>query len=413
LTQSLTGLPGHGTREVPDYPMARDARCPLDPAPGLTLLQAEAPLVKVRLWDGSTHWLVTRYAEQRALLADPRVSADVTHPGFPHASEAFRERTSVFRSFITMDDPGHSRLRQMVIPPFAAARVEAMRPAIQRIVDDQIDALLAGQKPADLVERFAMPVPSLVICRLLGVPYEDHGLFQRSSRMLMSWDTPPRQAEGVLDILQNYLGNLVAKKLWAPGDDLLSQLAVDRVQTGELTQQELATLGIMLLVAGHETTANMIALGTLALLLHPGQLAALRESGDQQAVAAAVEELLRYLSVVQGGRRRVALADIEAGGCVISAGEGLIMPTEVANRDEAVFSDAARLDLHRDAGGHLAFGFGVHECLGQTLARVQLQVVYGTLYRRIPSLALATGVADIAFKHDGLVYGVCELPVTW
>jgi cytochrome P450 len=301
----------------------------------------------------------------------------------------------------------------MVTAPFAVRQVESMRPGIQQIVDGLIDDMLAGTKPADLVEAFALPVPSLVICQLLGVPYADHEFFQRNSRLLINRDTPPEQARQAQTALIAYLDDLIASKLAAPGDDLLSRLAIERVRTGELTRRDLAALGRLLLVAGHETTANMIALGTLALLRHPAQLAALRDSDDPALVAGAVEELLRYLSIVHSGRRRVALADVEVGGQVIRAGEGLVMANDIANRDESVFPGSARLDVRRDARQHVAFGFGVHQCLGQPLARVELQVVYGTLYRRIPALALAASLDEIPFKHDGLVYGVYELPVTW
>jgi cytochrome P450 len=170
---------------------------------------------------------------------------------------------------------------------------------------------------------------------------------------------------------------------------------------------------VLLLLAGHETTANMIALGTLALLEHPDQLALLRDSDDPKLVAGAVEELLRYLNITHNGRRRVALADIEIGGQVIRAGEGIILANDVGNRDPDAFADPDRLDLRRDARHHVAFGFGVHQCLGQPLARMELQVVYSTLYRRIPTLRLATDVRRIPFKDDGFVYGVYELPVTW
>ena len=195
----------------------------------------------------------------------------------------------------------------------------------------------------------------------------------------------------------------------------MSRLVVEQVRTGGLTRGELANTALLLLLAGHETTANMISLGTLALLNHPDQLAELRETSDPAFVASAVEELLRYLNVATwSGLRRVALKDIEVGGQLIRAGEGLIFAAPTASRDPAVFADDPdRLDLHRDARQHLAFGFGVHQCLGQPLARVELQVVYGTLYRCIPTLRLAVGMDEIRFKQDALVYGVHELPVTW
>jgi cytochrome P450 len=172
-------------------------------------------------------------------------------------------------------------------------------------------------------------------------------------------------------------------------------------------------MGVLMLFAGHETTANMIALGTLTLLQHPGQLAALRETDDPNLIAGAVEEMLRYLTVTHGGLRRVALADIKIAGQVIRAGEGVIVVNETANRDSAVFPDPDRLDVRRDARRHVTFGHGVHQCVGQALARMELQVVYPTLLRRIPTLRLATELEQIPFKHDGFIYGVYELPVTW
>jgi cytochrome P450 len=398
------------TAQIPEFPMTRAAGCPFDPPPEARALQGETPLTRVRLWDGSTPWLVTRYAEQRALLADPRVSADVTRPGYPSPAPLPKGGTGI--SFILMDNPEHARLRKMVTAPFTIRRVAAMRPAVQKIVDDLLDELLAGPKPVDLVEAFALPVPSLVICELLGVPYADHDFFQENSKLIIRRDAKPEERAAGHQALVGYLDRLMGEKLEAPADDLLSGLA-GRVNAGELSRTEAAQMGVLLLIAGHETTANMIALGTLALLEHPDQLALLRDGDDPALVASAVEELLRYLNITHNGRRRVALEDIEIGGETIRAGEGMVLANDVANRDPAVFPDGDRLDLTRDAHRHVAFGFGVHQCLGQPLARLELQVVYSTLYRRIPTLALATDVERIPFKHDGSVYGVYELPVTW
>jgi cytochrome P450 len=398
--------------EVPEYPMARAAGCPFDPPPTLRTLQAEAPITRVRLWDGSTPWLVTRYADQRTLLTDPRISADARMPGYPHGSPGLRERRQQARTFIAMDDPEHARLRRMVTAPFAIKRVESLRPAIQKIVDGLIDDLLAGPTPVDLVEAFALPVPSLVICELLGVPYADHVFFQANSKLLINRTTTPEQGVEAQRQLSDYIDRLIGDKLAHPGDDLLSTLA-ERVTAGEISRRDAANMGVLLLIAGHETTANMIGLGTLTLLQHPDQLAELRNSPDPKLIASSVEELLRYLNIVHTGRRRVALTDIEIGDVTIRAGEGVILANDIANRDPAAFPDTDRLDIHRDARRHVAFGFGVHQCLGQPLARVELQVVYGTLYRRIPTLRLAVDLDRIPFKHDGAVYGVYELPVTW
>ncbi|MFJ9855228.1 cytochrome P450 [Streptomyces sp. NPDC101150] len=402
------------SEEVPDYPMARAAACPFDPPPALRTLQDQAPIRRVRIWDGSTPWLVTRHEDQRALLADPRISADSNHPHYPHQSAGQKERRGLSWSFIAMDDPEHARLRRMVTATFSIKHMESLRPAIQKIVDGLIDTMLAGPKPVDLVHAFALPLPlpSLVICELLGVPYADHDFFQANSRILVKRTATAEQAGAATRRLLDYLERLVSDKLAHPADDLFSTLAA-RVEAGEVSRREAAAMGMLLLIAGHETTANMIALGTLALLQHPDQLARLRESDDPKVVASAVEELLRYLTIVHGGRRRVALADIELGGVTIRAGDGIVFTIDTGNRDAAVFPDPDRLDIGRDARHHMAFGFGVHQCLGQPLARVELQVVYSTLYRRIPTLRPAVDLDEIPFKHDSSAYGVYELPVTW
>jgi cytochrome P450 len=280
-------------------------------------------------------------------------------------------------------------------------------------VDERIDAVLAGSRPVDLVEAFALPVPSLVICHLLGVPYADHEFFQQRSRILVSRNQPVERAITAQEDLIEYLDRIIAHKLIDPSDDLLSSLAVEHVATHQLSRHEAARMALLLLVAGHETTANMIALGTLALLERPDQLAALRDTDDPALIARAVDELLRYLTITHSGRRRIALEDIEIDGRTIHAGDGIVLAAEAADRDEARFPDPDRLDVHRDARGHLAFGFGVHACLGQPLARAELQVVYGTLYRRIPGLRTAVPLEQIPFKHDSNIYGVYELPVTW
>ncbi|GAA2482969.1 cytochrome P450 [Streptomyces longisporus] len=410
MADTPAGLAPEATAAVPEFPMPRASRCPFDPPPALKHLQEQAPLTKVRLWDGSEPWLVTRHAEQRALLGDPRVSADTGRPGYP--TKASPEAGEGKLSFIMMDDPEHARLRRMVTAPFAIKKVEALRPAVQRIVDGLIDDMLAGPRPVDFVEAFALPIPSLVICELLGVPYDDHAFFQDNTKTMVHRGATPEQRGQASREVAGYLAALIGRRLAEPKDDLLSSIA-GRITAGEIDHQQATEMALLLLIAGHETTANMIALGTLALLENPGQLALLRESDDPKLVSSAVEELLRYLHITHLGRRRAVTEDIEIAGQVIKAGEGVIMVNEIANRDPEVFPDPDRLDITRDARRHVAFGFGVHQCLGQPLARMELQVVYGTLYRRIPTLKLACALEDVRFKNDAFIYGVHELPVTW
>jgi cytochrome P450 len=397
----------------PEYPMPRSAGCPFSPPAPVLAMTADAPVSRVRIWDGSTPWVITRHADQRALLADPRVSIDEQRPGFPHMTAGRAAMVPHIPPLITNTDaPEHTRLRRMVNAPFMVKRVERLRPRIQGAVDELIDALLAGPKPADLVTAVALPVPTLVITELLGVPYEDHEFFQANSNRTISHEASPEEAMRASAALNGYLGDLLRRKLTDPSDDVVSELA-GRVRAGEMTDTEATMMGVAILIAGHETSANMISLGTLALLRNPAQLALLRETDDPKVVAAAVEELLRYLTIVHTGVRRIAVEDIKIGDRVIRAGEGLIFDLGAADWDPREFPEPERLDLNRPARRHHAFGHGVHQCLGQQLARVELQIVYGTLYRRIPTLALAVPFEEVAFAFDGVAYGLHALPVTW
>ena len=258
----------------------------------------------------------------------------------------------------------------------------------------------------------ALPLPSLMISTILGVPYADHAFFQQHSVVAVDTTATPEDSAASAGELSAYLARLIESRRSAPTDDVVSDFAA-RVEAGELTTPEAALMAVVLLIAGHETSANMIALGTLALLQNPDQLALLRSTDDPKVVAGAVEEMLRYLSVAHTGQRRIALEDVELGGETIRAGEGVIVALPAGNWDADAFPEPARLDLQRPAAHHHAFGFGIHQCVGQQLARVELQVVYGTLYRRIPTLELAVPAAEVRYKHDSLAFGVHELPVTW
>ncbi|MFN8034016.1 MAG: cytochrome P450 [Mycobacterium sp.] len=415
MSNMLTSEPSdQAAPGAPEYPMERSGRCPFAPPPEVMELAAIAPLSRVRIWDGSTPWLITGYEEARALFADSRVSVDDRKPGFPHWNEGMLATVHKRpRSVFTSDAEEHTFYRRMLSKPFTFKRVEGLRPAIQKITDDHIDAILAGPKPAELVSALALPVPSLVICEMLGVPYEDHAFFQEHANVgLARYATAEDNMKGVMS-LAKYLGNLVEAKIQSPAEDAVSDLA-ERVSAGEISIKEAAQLASGLLLAGHETTANMIGIGVLALLENPEQLAVLRDTDDPKAVANAVEELLRYLSIIQNGQRRVATEDIEIAGQTIKAGEGIIIDLSPANWDAKVFEHPDRLDLRREgAEKHLAFGFGRHQCVGQQLARAELQIVFSTLLRRIPTLAPAKPIEEIPFKNDKLAYGVYELPVTW
>ena len=415
MSDATTAAVADPEAQIPDFPMARAAGCPFDPPPRLGRLAAEKPLTRVRIWDGSTPWIVTGHAEQRVLLADPRVSVDERLSGFPHWNEGMavgveHRPRSVFNS----DAPEHTRYRRMMTSPFTYKRVEALRPAVQKITDDLIDAMLAGPRPADLVEALALPLPTLVISELLGVPGEDHEFFKHHAAVAVDRYASAESGTASFRAMGGYFFRLVQKRTAEPEDDVISDIAA-RVTSGEITAAEASMMAVGLFIAGHETSANMIALATAALLEHPDQLAVLRDArADPKTVADAVEELLRYLGIIHGGQRRIAKEDIEIGGELIRAGEGVIIELAVANRDPHAFPEPDRLDLRRaGARQHNAFGFGIHQCIGQQLARVELQTVYGTLYHRIPTLKLAAPLDEIEFKHDRLAYGVYRLPVSW
>ncbi|ORA24747.1 cytochrome [Mycobacterium angelicum] len=402
------------TTGIPEYPMARAAGCPFAPPPDVMSLAEAKPLSRVRIWDGSTPWLITGYEECRELFSDSRVSVDDRTPGFPHWNAGMLSTVHKRpRSVFTADGEEHTRFRRMLSKPFTFKRVEGLRPTIQEITNDHIDAMLAGPQPADIVTALALPVPSLVISELLGVPYQDAEMFQHHANVgLARYATGEDTVKGATS-LHKYLAALVEAKMETPAEDAVSDLA-ERVKAGELSVKEAAQLSTGLLIAGHETTANMIGLGVLALLENPDQAAVLREAEDPKIVANAVEELLRYLSIIQNGQRRVALEDIRIAGETIYAGDGIIIDLAPANWDPDAFTEPDRLYLHRSgADRNVAFGYGRHQCVGQQLARAELQIVYRTLLRRVPTLALAVPVADIPFKHDRLAYGVYELPVTW
>ncbi|WP_237162145.1 cytochrome P450 [Mycolicibacterium fortuitum] len=391
--------------------MERAAACPF--APPQPMLGHPKGLFRVKIWNGSTPWLITGHEEARTLFADSRISVDDRIAGFPHWNEHMLATVDKRpRSVFTSDAEEHTRFRRMLSKPFTFRRVEGLRTAIQKITDECIDEILAGPQPADLVAKLALPVPTVVISEMLGVPYEDHEFFQEHANAgLARYAAADAMQKGAMSLHQ-YLINLVEEKQANPSEDAVSDLA-ERVTAGEISVKEAAQLGTGLLIAGHETTANMIGIGILALLENPDQAEFLRAADDPKVIANAVEELMRYLSIIQTGQRRVALEDIEIGGETIRAGDGVIIDLSPANWDAKAYPEPDKLDLSRDASQQLGFGYGRHQCVGQQLARAELQIVFHTLLRRIPTLSLAIPLEEVPFKHDRLAYGVYELPVNW
>src|SRR5882672_9907889 len=290
--------------------MARASGCPFAPPPEVMELAEARPLSRVKIWDDSTPWLITGYEEARTLFSDSRVSVDDRRSGFPHWNEHMLSTVNKRpRSVFTSDAEEHTRFRRMLSKPFTFKRVEGLRSAIQEVTDECIDVILAGPQPADIVAKLALPVPTRVISEMLGVPYEDHEFFQHHANVGLARYASAEDGQKGAMSLHKYLINLVETKMANPTEDAVSDLA-ERVNAGEISVKEAAQLGTGLLIAGHETTANMIGIGVLALLEHPDQAAVLRETDDTKVVGNAVEELLRYLSIIQNGQRRVAAEDI-------------------------------------------------------------------------------------------------------
>ncbi len=394
---------------LPRFPFRRTD--PTQPPAEYARARATRPVYPVSLWDGRRAWLLTRYDDVRAVVADPRFSGEFANPGFPAVTAARVVVDRNERAFVGMDNPRHDHYRRMFTNEFSARRMMALRPKIAAIANRLIDDLLTMAQPADLVAHMAVPFPSLVMCDLVGSPYEDHVFIMECAAARHGLTQTPDQAERKARELAGYFLQLIERKEQAPGDDFVSRIVAEHVRTGNLSREDFAEVGAMILRAGHDTTTNMIGLGTLLLLDHPEQAAAVRD--DPEVVPGAIEELLRYVSPVQFAPRRVALEDVEIAGVLIRKGEGVFALNPAANRDPAMFDDPDRLDVRRDASHHLAFGFGIHQCLGQMLARIELQVVFPLLLQRMPNLRVAAREGEIRFKDDMQIYGVHNLPVAW
>ncbi|MFD7054917.1 cytochrome P450 [Streptomyces mirabilis] len=399
MTESNLSLAG--------LPVTRPAGCPFDPPEELARLREQQPLSRMVFPDGHVGWLVTSHALLRAVLADTRFSSrhELLHSPLPGAASMERTPPAPPGLFIGMDAPDHTRYRSLLTGKFTVRRMRLLTERVEEITTEHLDAMERHGPPVDLMEAFARPIPALVICELLGVSFADRESFQRHVATVNDLDATPEEVQGAFVALQEYLHELVLAKRAKPTDDLLSDIA-----DGDLTDEELTNIGVLLLGGGFDTTANMLALGTFALLRHPGQLAALR--ADPGLTDQAVEELLRYLSITHTGMR-TALEDVELDGHLIRAGECVALSVQAANRDPEKFADPDTLDLHRKAVGHVSFGHGVHQCLGQQLARVEMRVAYPALISRFPTLRLAVPPEEVPLRTDSDIYGVHRLPVTW
>jgi cytochrome P450 len=402
----------------PHYPMKR--RHPLA-APDYAAFAGRQPVMRVRLPDESTAWLVLGHEECRRALSHPKLSADSSRPGFPRflsrpprlsLAGGGTDPARSNRTFMQMDPPYHDAIRRMLQDNFSPSAVRAMEPMVRRIADGLIDVMVAAGPSADLIGAFAAPFPALVICEILGVPHHDHRMFEQETHHLLSLSESPRRGIRALRIVNDYLDDLIGQAGKEPSDDLIGRLVREFLWTGELQRTELLTTVRLLLMAGLETTASMIGLAFARLLHEPELYRSVRD--DPSVIPAAVEELLRFDTIIHHGIRRIATDDVPLGAVTIRPGEGVIICVSAGNRDPKAFDHADRIDFHRKAArGHLSFSGGVHYCLGHILARLELSMALSVVTSAFPDLRLVQPVSELDFREDAFVYGAHALPVTW
>ncbi|MFD4528595.1 cytochrome P450 [Streptomyces sp. NPDC058470] len=395
--------------DVVDWPFHRTEDG--EPAPILHELR-KSPPCPVRIPEGAAEsrraWLVTRYADVRQALMDPRLSADETLPGAPVRIQIPPGQNP--SSFLRLDDPEHARLRGMIQTEFTARRVRRLREPVQRLIDELLDELAGLPQPADLHAVFSRTLPTLVIARLLGVPEEDSAFFIEKTRTTISQENPAVSYVAFTE-MSDYLAELAQHKLRVPGDDLISRLAAQHYATGAISLDELVGIVRLVLVAGHETTTNQIALNILGLL-RDDTLRAQVAADDGALVPNYIEESMRYWSISQDAMVRQALEDLDLGGVAVAKGDAVVISVPAGNHDESVFACPGRIDPHRDTSGHLQWGYGPHYCQGAPLARLEMELSLRTLLRRFPDLRSAADPKTV-FRRGTVFHGVTHLPVTW
>lgn len=381
-------------------PLKRDG---LNPVPELGKIRETAPVHKLPIPFGVNVWLVTGYEHAKAVLGNAKIySNDFANLGQHGAPESYSPGGLGFA-----DPPDHTRLRKILTPEFTMRRLSRLTPDIKAIIDQQLDNMAAVDGPVDLVEHFALPIPSLVICELLGVPYDDRDDFQRLSMARFDLFGGATASLGAISESLSYLSDVVKKQRAEPGDGLLGMIIKDHGD--EVSDQELAGLADGVLTGGFETTASMLALGALVLLQDRETFKLVHD--DDTAIHGFVEEVLRHLTVVQVAFPRFAREDTEVGGVRISKGDAVIVSLSGADRDPVLGTNLERVDPHRDPTSHLAFGYGVHRCIGAELARMELRAAYPALVRRFPNIRLATPEEELNFRKASIVYGLEALPV--
>jgi len=387
---------------------------PLNPPPAYADFRNTGRLKKVQLWNGKNAWLITKYDDVKSIISSPNVSANPFTPGYPFMSPRREASIKSYLTFLVMDPPDHTKFRMMLTGDFRQKRMQELRPKMEKMVDDLIDNMLAKKAPVDFVDVFSQKLPVNVISALLGVPHEiDDQLIQWVTEQLGLTGDPAVVIKANQDMLA-YFDQLIAKMEKGPIDenqDMLSKL-VANVQSGSIERMDAVRLAWQLYFAGADTTANMIALGTLSLMLDSEQRNKL--VANPSLVENAVEEMLRYHAVAHFNVGRAATADLKVGDEVIPKGDGLYALNNAAGRDPTVFPEPDKFDIERkNASDHVTFGYGIHQCLGQTLARLELRCVFAKLFQRVPGLKLAVPFEQLRFKEDMHVYGLHSMPVTW
>jgi cytochrome P450 len=367
-------------------------------------LRAERPVAQVIMPGGAPAWLVTGYAQARAALTDPRLGK-LPKDWRPDPDSIL---ASLDLHMLNLDPPDHERLRKLVNKAFTARRVEELRPRITAISTALLDDM-STRREVDLLASFAFPLPITVICELLGVPVTDRDQFRAWSATIVADTVSPEVFQADAGAMVRYFQMLLATRRREPADDLLSALVAARDEEDRLSENELLSMAFLLLVAGHETTVNLIASGTLALLLNPSELARLR--GDRSLLGSAVEELLRYVNPVNNATFRFTGEPVEIGGVPIGPNEVVLVSLSGANRDPSRYADPERVDLGRDSAGHLAFGHGIHYCLGAPLARLEAEIAFAGLLERFGSMTLAVPPSELRWRPSTLIHGLESLPV--
>ncbi|WP_166875250.1 cytochrome P450 [Salinibacterium sp. ZJ450] len=395
------------TDAPPAFPQLRDD--PLQPPKAYVEWREETPAKLVTLQNGKTAWVVARQKEAREVFESPFISRDPSLEEFPQVRRgmSFRRNDLIMNH---MDPPLHGKFRKMLAPWFTMKKINEQRDDLQKVVDDAVDRLLTFETPVNFHKEFSLVIPSTVICKVLGIDYSYHEYFERYATVITRAGSSAEDFAAATQGLFGICEQLVDESIKNPGGGVL-QVLTDKMQAGEINREQAVAHTYVMVVGGHETTAHTISLGFLQLFRDPALADFLRENTDR--IPDAITEMLRLQAINDGSVARITTAEIDLGGVKIPAGAGIIPLMSPSHRDPRSWDNADVFDIDRDNSKHLALGGGIHSCLGQNLARAELEIVFETILRRIPTLRLAGSESDIGFQRDGFVFGVYDLPVAW